>query len=368
MEESFKRKTFYVSGFDPRGPGFYHKIFKQENKKWGSLFDKKTHTSKRSHPSKTSSIWTMNNETDNVACDYSFLRWDDIIRENWQKSPIKVILKAIIIYCGYYKNYNWKYIKTIPQNAIYTFLYPIYAMFLSLLPLSIIGIIAFYDLSIITKVILIAINAAIIFTLFYRIRALWLLRLYIFHYDVFSNRYQMMDDRIDIFAREIIKSINGSVKYDEIILVGHSYGSVFIPLILEKIMHKYNTKLPENFTSVTFGNLIPLITALYTAKEVKKSLNSLINHEFTWIDISSPADGACFALTHPLTPMYNASRARIIVQSPAFHKFYTKSNYKKIKKNKFLLHFQYLYCTDLFSDYNYIERCLGKNKIDVLLK
>ena len=68
-----------------------------------------------------------------------------------------------------------------------------------------------------------------------------------------------------------------------------------------------------------------------------------------------------FALSNPLAPLVD--KKDILLKSPRFHKSYTTKKYNKIKRDKFLLHFEYLRCGDKINDNSYFQMMMATNKL-----
>ena len=74
-----------------------------------------------------------------------------------------------------------------------------------------------------------------------------------------------------------------------------------------------------------------------------------------WVDFTAPADGCCFALTDPLAAAGITSTRpnHPKLLSPRFAALFTPSTYRKIRSDRFHLHFQYLMAGELPGDYDY---------------
>jgi hypothetical protein len=172
-----------------------------------------------------------------------------------------------------------------------------------------------------------------------------------------------MDERLNIFKTYILDSLNDD--YDEVLLIAHSNGTILSVPLLNDIFNETTDIQKQKFRFLSFGHCIPLASFYRKSHKFLNQLDELSQKNFIWYDIGSPADGVCFALHNPFISYNKAILgknndpqpiehiAKIQMFTPQFHKYYEKNNYQKLKKNKFLLHFQYMYCSDKPSPYNF---------------
>jgi hypothetical protein len=73
--QKFKRKVFYLGGFDPRGVRFYHQLYREQAGRYDRLTGEGvTVGGRRAGPagSVVSTIWSVDNEQAGVETDYEF--------------------------------------------------------------------------------------------------------------------------------------------------------------------------------------------------------------------------------------------------------------------------------------------------------
>src|SRR5687768_9298575 len=87
-----RRRVHYFSGFDPRGPGHYHRLCREEAAKpqpqGGAL-----QVGGREKVSPVVSTWNVEWKADTaptqgVQTQHVFMGWDDLIRAHWSRSPL----------------------------------------------------------------------------------------------------------------------------------------------------------------------------------------------------------------------------------------------------------------------------------------
>src|SRR4051794_34947708 len=82
-----RRHVFYISGFDPKGPAWYHDIYAQEALKQAEVSGYGISVGPRQRKGKFIGRWLVNWQGDSgeVETTYDFLRWDDIMRRHWPR-------------------------------------------------------------------------------------------------------------------------------------------------------------------------------------------------------------------------------------------------------------------------------------------
>ena len=104
----FRRKILYLGGFDPRGVRFYYQLLKDQLERYTALTGHAVTVSPRRNATKLRTDWTVRNETADVTTDYSFLRWEDIVRNNWIHSPTRLALRATRTYWNYLRHLDFR--------------------------------------------------------------------------------------------------------------------------------------------------------------------------------------------------------------------------------------------------------------------
>ena len=92
--QKFKRKVFYLGGFDPRGVRFYHQLYRDQAARYTALTGEAVAVSARRAGPANSAIWTVTNASAGVETDYEYLRWEDLIGKVWIRHPFTLAWRA----------------------------------------------------------------------------------------------------------------------------------------------------------------------------------------------------------------------------------------------------------------------------------
>src|SRR6202012_4098207 len=123
--QKYRRQIFYFSGFDPRGPNFYHGLYKSELMKFAKLSDRAPpEVSARISPTAHRAEWQV--ETEDCVTDYSFMRWDDLVRDRWRVRKDKLLVRVLATYLSFLRGArNREDVKLAPAVGR-TFSFPVF--------------------------------------------------------------------------------------------------------------------------------------------------------------------------------------------------------------------------------------------------
>ncbi len=154
-------------------------------------------------------------------------------------------------------------------------------------------------------------------------------------------------ERNKVFADHLIKEISAS-KHDEIIIVGHSFGSVWavsaLAIALEK---KPNLLKGKRITFFALGSSLLKIALVKKAKYFDKFVKSVLSEpNLVWHEIQTKTDFISFYKTEPFAPMKIVETVSEVITSRVnFKHALSSERHKKMKKSMYLAHRQYiLYC------------------------
>ena len=371
-----RRQVFYLSGFDPRGASFYHRIFKEEALKQSKVNGIKVKVKARKKQAKFSQKWEVEAEDQGqqIITQYEFLCWDDIVRQNWIKSFWSIFIDFIYV--------SWVYIttgtllrvaKSSPTPTI-TGLYP--AIFI--LSSGLLAILSFYAcvvfFSVFNLMWLGCLFGLIVFVVIVyiskllgdRVNVFWLLRTYAFTSRWAEGKIPSLDQRLDLFAEQIFEVLQRN-KQDEVIIIGHSVGTMLSVAIVAQIIRKIdNDQMNHSINMITLGECIPLLSLLPKATAIRKDLACLSSTKYLyWVDYTSPVDGACFPLVDPVKVSLPKQLfySGPLLLSTRFHKLLDPIYYKKIRRNFYKMHFLYLMSHNKQGEYDFFAMTLGKQSL-----
>lgn len=153
--------------------------------------------------------------------------------------------------------------------------------------------------------------------------------------------------------------------YDEILLVGHSVGT----LVAVAVRAEWARTMTRPLPLLTLGQCIPLSGFLPSARHLRADLRTAVAHDAPWLDITAPPDGACFALhdfttcAGPLAPRPGTP----VIRNARFHRAFSPERYRRLKRAKFDLHFLYLYAVERESAYDFLRITAGPEPLQAAI-
>jgi hypothetical protein len=197
-----------------------------------------------------------------------------------------------------------------------------------------------------------------------------LMDLWSFSREHLHCRRPEMDARIDAWAGLIEDRVSAAA-YDEVLLVGHSTGGA---LILD-VAHQLAERLvregrPVNFKLVTVGSTSLKVALHPAARRARGRLQALARHaEIHWTEFQALTDIINFykcdpyaraGLTHQRTdtfPRQFQVRIREMLERDA---------YKRVKKNFFRVHYQFISANSRRYFYDFFMICCGTRPIEAV--
>ncbi len=355
---AFKRKIFYLSGFDPRGARYYHQLLAEQAEIFNRTAGTDISVGKRRREPPHSAAWSVTDAGREVETDYIFLGWDDVVRTHWVKNPLALLKRSAIAYWNFTRLLDWPIVSTFPRGVRFAFYYP--GVSAILLPI-LFGFLLWIPLTawlgwrwgLLAAA---AIGVAVGMFVVRKIQGFWLLRFIIFNDTLASERLTAdVDERMAEFADQIGASFDED--WDEILFVTHSNGSIMAVPIMERLLEARDGALPDQFSLVTLGSCIALIGNRKDSKRFHALLETVGQGDFRWLDIGSITDGACIAGIDPCISNARPRRARLFQTSPRWFKYCDPATYQARRRNKYETHFDYLRTFDTISPLDYIALC-----------
>ena len=358
-----RRHAFFIAGYDPRGARFYHKLYKDEAAKQNRVNGLNIDVGPRKRGSEFESRWqvTASDDSGTIETTYHFLGWDDLVRARWPRSIFGVYADIWRWFWPLLLNGVYRHMLVISWPIFITFMYPVAFMVGHVLLAAVVGSLAGFFASWLlgpwAGIVAGLAAAASLFTFGSRLdekfNALWLGRIGRFFADQGRGAIPDVDRRCEAFAH-IIAASAGEEGCDEILLLGHSIGSHLALSTLARCLD-----LDPGFTAagpavslLTLGHTIPTVTIQKWAEGLRRDLRIVaVERAISWIDMSSPIDGASLPLTDPvaasrLTQPY-ADEPRPKLLSPRFHALFTPQGYAEVKRNFKRAHLQYMMASEL---------------------
>lgn len=366
-----RRRVYYLSGFDPRGAAFYHRLYRDEARKQAVLSGAEFSVSTRRRDYGGVSRWqvTAGWGGQQVETEYLFLGWDDIVRAHWLPRRRQVLAAGARSLYRYVTQGAFAAVRRAGRGPFFSALFPyvsvaVLGVLSCLTGMLAAGLVAALSGS--WPLALVAGLLALLATAFTGLRlaeqggVFWLLRTYVFACLWGKRPIDRLEARLDAMAERILQD-SRQQPVDEVLVIGHSVGTMLAVSVVARLLRMAPQGLPAH-RLVTLGGCIPLLSLMPSAVAFRRDLAEVGSAKrLPWVDVAAVADPLCFAGSHPLTVSGVAApcqgQPRLV--TARFFRLFSAERYRVLRRNKLRLHFQYLMAGEIAGDYDYFRLTAG---------
>jgi hypothetical protein len=366
---TWRRLVFHVGGYDPVTPEKMRARFVRELRRFERTW------------SVNASVSESEIETDKIAWDietsgpnwrvhtrFQFVRWDDVMdtvhrRPMWQRIPLGLSSFVEFIAAGAL----WGYMRTNWRYALF-FIYPLLIFTLLAVAASLTGLlIARFSESAMLGIVA---GAAALIALIQSLGRLlqlpqlfddWIFaRTYVHHDDPVLNR------RFDRLAQELTNAVR-SLDFDELLVIGHSLGAVLSVDLLDRAL-KLEPALGRRGTRVAFlsvGSSILKIALHRGAERLRAALDRVASAPgLFWAEYQVLTDPMNFYKTNPMAALGLAITDRPIIRVVYFRQMLDPAAYRRIRRNFYRVHNQFISGNDRRAAYDYYMLLCGPLSVE----
>lgn len=361
-----RRQVFYIAGFDHRGAVHYHEVYSTHAKLQGHRGGYDISVTEASPTGPNALTWRIDYRDSEGSCqtDYTYLVWDDITRREMKAIGWDFYKSSLVAFIGYLRS---GYLKKTFAHA-WPFAFSMVAAYCAvlLLPVALLvtaGMLALGTITWWSGAPLLLVLVLLLYWARQKLNALWLVHAFNFNARHAADE-SLLQQRLSEFARTIETALEAD-HHDEIMIVGHCYGSALLIPLLARLAPAL-AKRPDGrkISVVSLAQTSPLLSWLPAATWYREMMRAVDLSRITWVDYSSPADGVCFPKLDFFAQAGIAKPGLITLKSPRFFKLFEKSEYQRIiRKNKFRIHFQYLLSSRFTQEYDYFGMTAGHRSL-----
>lgn len=385
-----QRRVFHIPGYDPIHPRRYRELYRTESAAQAGISGYEI--SVRAQPTEDTFNWAVNARIDGaeVAARVDVLVWSDIVRDSMAQTIPATYWQLAKTTWIYLKTGTLRRLMWMRKGPVIAALYPVAMLLLQLfvalwlgaflgnLPKA--GILAglatlgwteglvasiFASIAQLLKYIILAGVTYLVLRWFKskdnKLFAYYLMHDYAFSAQGWGANPPALDGRMKEFADDIAAALKSDA--DEVLVVGHSSGAHLAISILADLIR--DGRAPEDGPRLAFlslGQVVPMVSFLPKARRLRGDLAFLATQEvITWVDVTAPGDGCCFALCDPVAVSGVTPPGKLwpLVMSAAFTQSLSAPRWKALRWRFFRLHFQYLCAFDQPRDYDYFQITAG---------
>ncbi|QYK40612.1 MAG: hypothetical protein KF887_14490 [Paracoccaceae bacterium] len=377
---AFRRRVFYIPGYDPFHPRRYRELYRKEGTAQAALSGYEL--TLRPRRGKGSYGWHVSTRIDGAEtrADVEVLVWSDIVKTSMDAGILATyaqLARTAALYIGTGALFRLMRLRAGPVIAA---LYPV-VMLLAQLGVALAAgwlaargaALAMPDLvdmwhGLIVLCIVGGIAASLVLAGFRRIDNR-LMAWYLMHDYAFTARDLGADPpelaaRMADFRQTIATAMTED--WDEVLVIGHSSGAHLGVSVLADMIRDGLPGHHPALSFLTLGQVVPMVSFLPRARKLRGDLAFLSTADaLTWVDISAPGDGCAFALCDPVAVSGVAPPGKRwpLVVSAAFTQTLAPATLHALRRRYFRLHFQYLCAFDALPgqpwDYDYFRITAG---------
>ncbi len=409
----FRRRVFYVPGFDPFPPRRYRELYRREGARQAQLSGYALSLARAAHAPVSGARWRvcalMGGQP--AEAEIEVLDWRDIVRNRMPRSVFGTYGLLVRTLWVYFSTGAALALMRVRLGPMLAGLYPVGMMALQFAFAVGVGYglfratVSVWGGDVPTKA-LGALGgglASLALLEGFRRADRWLFAYYLLAELAQSALHRGgfgpdLEERLAAFADKVKAA--RSEPWDEVLVVGHSSGAALAVAVVAMARAGSESRLEGPFPSeqngqgrghgsetegqssaplpsptratagaaraplalLTLGQVIPLHSFLPEAKALRRALRELAcARDLAWVDVSAPGDGGCFALADPVALSGvrppDARWPRIV--SAAFRQTLARESYRRLRWRFYALHFQYLCAFERPGDYDYFAITAG---------
>jgi hypothetical protein len=367
-EAVFRRRVFYIPGYDPVHPRRYRELYRKEGAQQAQIQGYEIDLKPKSLVG--SYGWQVSARIDNrpSEAEIEVLVWSDIVKTSMERGIAGTYLQLV--------RTAWAYIGTgalfrlmkLRGGPMVAALYPI-AMLMVQLVLALVlgGAVALFGALLSHWALGLLAGGATVWAVLaaFKRRDARILAYYLMHDYAYSAQARganppELEARMAEFRTRITAAMAEPV--DEVLVVGHSSGAHLAVSILSDLIREGLPNRRPALSLLTLGQVVPMVSFLPEARRLRRDLAYLsTREELTWVDVTAPGDGCAFALCDPVSVSGVAPEGKRwpLVLSAAFSQSLSPERWQLLRRQYFRLHFQYMCAFDRPGHYDYFQITAG---------
>lgn len=373
----FRRRVFYIPGYDPFHPRRYRELYRKEGAEQARISGYGLELKPKS--TKGPYGWHATGLIDGrkAEADIEVLVWSDIVKRSMSETIPATYLQLVRTAWAYIGSGALFRLMKLRKGPMIAALYPILFLILQLLLVAglgwglgaLVAHVSHWTVGVTVFAAMVWLGLRWFRAKDNKVFAWYLMHDYAYSAQAGGANPPELEARLAEFRASIRAALDGP--YDEVLVVGHSSGAHLGVSILADLIRaeEMNGGLPAEGPKLAFlslGHVVPMVSFLPKAQRLRADLHYLsAREELTWVDVTAPGDGCAFALCDPVavTGVAPEGKRWPLVISAAFSQTLSPEKQAELKRRYFRLHFQYLCAFDALSggpnDYDYFQITAG---------
>ncbi|MEM9732791.1 MAG: lipase [Pseudomonadota bacterium] len=363
-----RRAVFFIGGYDPKSPDAFFKRLEREGERFEALWGVDlSHGEIQQVASDITAQGVKARSQDGdwqVETDFHFHGLDDIVLKDFSASVVQRLARYGRTVLGYFGSGTAFFFARHAWRFFLYFLYPLITLLLALALTLVLGIAAAQSIGFMTGIgVAMIVGGTALWLIRTRTSVLHLADLWSFSHRFALKRRLDMEAKLDRLA-DTINATLATQKHDEVLLIGHSTGGA---LMLDAAARCHSrsadyAKHSDRVTILTLGSTALKVGAYPAAQWFRDGLKALFDNTATrWVEYQCLTDAINFYRTNPAILM--GLEAPITTHSMKIKHMLTADTYKRIKRNLFRVHYQFVFGNTKRYHYDFPAICFGPTTI-----
>lgn len=369
-----RRAVFFIGGYDPKTPAAFFGRMRKEIQRFDLVWGTETQIlNQPCLPDDESGHVTITAcslpEGWSTQTDFSFLALDPIVLSDFNRPVLNRLLRYLAAFSGFIiEGSAQRFFLKAWRFGLY-FLYP----FLTLVAFALLGGLTALLVCVWLGLASIAIGLAVFFLALSVFGRRWstlhLMDLWSFSSQFMRSQRPDAEALLQRFASRIVDKAEAE-RYDEIILIGHSTGGMLILDVAARCLSldpDFSQRAPE-VSILTLGSTALKAGYSKAAKEFRKRMRQLIaDPHLRWVEVQCLTDPINFYKTDPVREMKLDQQTRSefpLIRTVRIKDMLQPDSYRRIKRNFFRVHYQYIFGNTKAYWYDFFQICCGPNTLD----
>ena len=357
------RAVFFIGGYDPKSPEAFYDRLDKEAGRYEILRNVEVDGGEiKTRNTVTKRTFETRHDGSTVQTDFQFVSLDDIVLKDFDQTFLIRLRRYLNTFSDYmisgtgfaFINHAWRF-------SLY-FFYPFIMLLVGTLASAAVASMIWnsgVSLAWLTApVIFLATFSAFIQMIAKKYFVLHLMDLWSFSRDFIYRSRADIDEKLQSVSAVVAHAAN-SGDYDEIVLVGHSTGGALILDVAYRAIHQLN-KRATSITVLTVGSTALKIGLHPKADWFRQQIQALNDDSrLHWVEYQCRTDLINFFNTHPSELMRVSNASKPNIHAIRIKHMIGDKTYKRIKRNFFRVHYQFVFGNTKHYHYDFPDICFG---------
>ncbi|WP_079211081.1 alpha/beta fold hydrolase [Brucella pituitosa] len=364
-----RRAVFFIGGYDPKTPDAFFGRMRREIQRFDRLWRTETTVSdpvsQLDDESATVAITARSHpEGWSTQTDFSFLALDPLVLSDFKRPILSRLVRYLAAFSGFIIDGSaQRFFLKAWRFGLY-FLYP----FLTVVVFALLGGLAALLLSAWLGLFSIAIALMVFFIALSLLGKRWstlhLMDLWSFSSQFMRSQRPDAEALLQRFANRIVEKVQAE-PYDEIILIGHSTGGMLILDVAARclIADPGFCRRAPGVSILTLGSTALKAGYCKAAKDFRGRVCQLVAEpHLQWVEVQCLTDPINFYKTDPVKEMKLDPGTKgdfPLIRTVRMKEMLQPDSYRRIKRNFFRVHYQYIFGNTKAYWYDFFQICCG---------